>query len=85
SGEGDFPDEGWTVRLGVAPGSRHHGVGTALLQASICSFWQAGLSQAGLGVDTDYRELALDFFRRSGYTPDDALVRFRYLDGRSGE
>ncbi|MDR1355561.1 MAG: GNAT family N-acetyltransferase [Propionibacteriaceae bacterium] len=83
SGDGIAPDEGWTLRLGVAPSSRHNGVATALLQASSGSFWRAGLSQAGLGMDTDDPELALEFFRRCGYTPDDRLVQFRYHNAPS--
>ncbi|MDR2620944.1 MAG: GNAT family N-acetyltransferase [Propionibacteriaceae bacterium] len=72
------PDEGWTLHLGVAPSSRHHGIGTALLQAAMHAFWHSGLSRAGIGVDTDDPELALEFFRRCGYTLDDRLVQLRY-------
>jgi GNAT superfamily N-acetyltransferase len=48
-----IPAEGWTERFGVMPHLRGRGVGSALLVASLHAFVEAGLTGAGVGVDTD--------------------------------
>lgn len=72
---GDW-SEGWTDRIGVLPSHRRHGVGEALLRASLGVFVDAGLDHAGLGVDTERPEDALRLFTRMGYTQSDAVVLY---------
>ncbi|MDR0837157.1 MAG: GNAT family N-acetyltransferase [Propionibacteriaceae bacterium] len=74
------PIEGWTLRLGVEPGARHLGIGAALVSASANGFFEAGIPQAGLGVDTDDPHLAEEFFARCGYIADDRVVRYVYRE-----
>jgi GNAT superfamily N-acetyltransferase len=74
------PVEGWTLRLGVEPGARHLGIGAALIAASANGFFEAGIPQAGLGVDTDDPHLAEEFFVRCGYIADDRVVRYVYRE-----
>ena len=60
---------GWTDQLGVLPAVRGHGVGGALMEASLESFERAGLRLAGLGVDTENPFGATALYRCLGYRP----------------
>jgi mycothiol synthase len=60
---------GWTDQLGVLPAVRGHGVGGALMKASLASFERAGLRLAGLGVDTENPFGATALYRCLGYRP----------------
>lgn len=66
---------GWTDRIGVLPTHRGRGLGTALLHASSHAFARAGLTGAGLGVDTEDVDRALALFTRAGYTHEEMVIR----------
>ncbi|MGO4955883.1 GNAT family N-acetyltransferase [Luteococcus sp. Sow4_B9] len=68
--------EGWTDRLGVRPDWRGHRLGHALLIASMKSFQDAGLQGAGLGVDTDDPDGALELFTSIGYESEETVVLY---------
>ncbi|HSN43148.1 MAG TPA: GNAT family N-acetyltransferase [Propionibacteriaceae bacterium] len=72
----DGSGEGWTDRLGVLAAHRSAGLGLALLEASVHSFARAGLTGAGLGVDTEDAERALALFTRAGYEHEEMVVRY---------
>lgn len=76
NGEEAGAGEGWTDRFGVLPAYRHRGMGLALLQASVHSFARAGLTGAGLGVDTEDAERAVALLTRAGYEHDEMVVRY---------
>lgn len=68
--------EGWTDRLGVRRRWRGHGLGRALLGASLQSFAQAGLDAAGLGVDADNPHGAFRLYESMGYTVGEKVVLY---------
>ena len=70
----DGYSEGWTEFLGTVPEWRGRGVARALLTASLCSFAEAGLTGAGLGVDADSAEAAYHLFSDLGYQSAERLV-----------
>lgn len=68
--------DGWTDRLGVRRKWRGRGVAKALLTASMRSFSEAGLSAAGLGVDSDNPSGAFHLYERLGYVATDTMVMY---------
>jgi len=72
---GDGPI-GWTDRLGVRPAYRKRGIATALLQASIRSFADAGMAGAGIGVDPREPERLLRTLEPLGYVPKETVVLY---------
>lgn len=59
--------EGWIGSLGVRRPWRKHGVGSALLNASMRTFQQAGYTCAGLTVDSENLTGALHLYERLGF------------------
>ncbi|MEZ5129447.1 MAG: hypothetical protein R2703_13370 [Micropruina glycogenica] len=64
---------GWTEYLGAQPQWRNRGMFKALLARSHESFRTAGLSQAGIGVETDSDQGARPYLAL-GYQPVDTMV-----------
>lgn len=70
----DETNEGWTERLGVCSWCRRKGIGRALIVASMRGFAQAGLSEAGVGVDTEDPNASEVFFGGLGYSATERVV-----------
>lgn len=68
--------DGWTDRIGVRQRWRGRGVAKALLTASMRSFADAGLSAAGLGVDSDNPSGAFQLYEGLGYVATDTKVMY---------
>lgn len=68
--------DGWTDRIGVRRRWRGRGVAKALLTASMRSFADAGLSAAGLGVDSDSPSGAFQLYEGLGYVATDTKVMY---------
>lgn len=68
--------DGWTDRLGVRRAWRGRGVAKALLTASMHAFSEAGLSAAGLGVDSDNPSGAFHLYEGLGYVATDTMVMY---------
>lgn len=64
---------GWTEYLGAKPAWRNRGLFTALLARSNAAFSAAGLSIAGIGVETDSDQGARPY-QELGYTSIDSMV-----------
>ena len=70
----DETSEGWTERLGVCPWCRKKGIGRALVIASMRGFADAGLTSAGVGVDTEDPNTAARFFGVLGFEETERVV-----------
>ncbi len=64
---------GWTEYLGACPQWRNRGIYHPLLVRSRDSFLQAGLSSAGIGIDTESGQGARPY-QELGYTGVDSMV-----------
>lgn len=69
SGEALEDGGGWVRALGVLPGHRRSGLGRLLLETSFAAYTSAGLSWAGLGVDTANVTNALHLYESVGMRP----------------
>lgn len=70
----DETSEGWTERIGVCPACRKKGIGRALVIASMRGFAEAGLTNAGVGVDTEDPNSAARFFGVLGFEETERVV-----------
>jgi ribosomal protein S18 acetylase RimI-like enzyme len=59
--------EAWIGQLGILPGWRGRGVGTALLAHALEAYRAAGYEQAGLDVDSGNATGALGIYQRVGF------------------
>ncbi|MCC6189534.1 MAG: GNAT family N-acetyltransferase [Anaerolineales bacterium] len=60
---------GWTDDLSVRRPYRKRGLGRALLVNSLLAFRERGMTEAGLGVDTENLSGALRLYENAGYQP----------------
>jgi mycothiol synthase len=61
----EYPGLGWVRQLGVLPGWRGKGLGSALLRQVFYSFQQRGFDKVGLSVDSENGKAYL-FYQRLG-------------------
>jgi mycothiol synthase len=72
----DQPDLGWIAQLGVLPGWRRHGLGSALLRQSIHLLQQRGFERVALAVRAD-NPRALAIYERAGMSIYSHFIHYR--------
>ncbi|MBN1311586.1 MAG: GNAT family N-acetyltransferase [Anaerolineae bacterium] len=60
------PDLGWLESLGVRAGWRRRGLGSALLRRGFHLLQEHGFAMAGLDVDSENQDNAVDLYERAG-------------------
>lgn len=59
-------EAGWIGYVAVLPAHRRRGLAKRLLQESFCRFWDRGIKQVDLGVDSENRQSAIDLYLGMG-------------------
>ncbi len=70
----DDGERGWIEAIGVVPEYRGRGIADAMMAQSLLAFYESGLSQAGLDVDTQNETGALTLYEKHGFHPAQQTV-----------